>query len=74
MQSQSATTGLAKVTDAVRFLQISRTKLYDMMKSGELPFVLIGRNRRIPWAAIHYLAVHGTTESLTSEPKPSGNS
>jgi excisionase family DNA binding protein len=48
--------GLCTVPEAARFLGISRAKLYQMMDSGELPYCKLGRNRRIPWAAVKALA------------------
>ena len=46
---------LHRVADAAQFLALSRSKLYAMMDAGELPYVKIGRSRRIstrrswPW-------------------------
>jgi excisionase family DNA binding protein len=34
--------------EAARLLSISRTKVYELMASGELASVRIGRSRRIP--------------------------
>jgi excisionase family DNA binding protein len=39
--------GLMTVTEAAEYLSISRSKLYQMMDSGELPYVKLGRCRRI---------------------------
>lgn len=55
--------GLAKIADATSYLQVSRTKLYRLMRSGELPYVMIGHRRRIPWSALRSLASLGTAES-----------
>jgi excisionase family DNA binding protein len=41
--------GLAKTEDAQRFLNVSRAKLYGMMESGDLPYVKLGKSRRIRW-------------------------
>ena len=38
---------LVRVTDAARRLGISRTKLYTLMRAGEIRFVKIGRCRRV---------------------------
>jgi excisionase family DNA binding protein len=47
--------GLARIKHAQDFLQVSRSKVYLLMKSGELPSVKLGKNRRIPWAALYAL-------------------
>lgn len=49
--------GLDRVEEGARFLKISRSRLYELMSTGELPFVKIGRSRRIPHRAIVELAV-----------------
>jgi excisionase family DNA binding protein len=33
-------------------LQVGKTKVYELIKSGELPSVLIGKSRRVPVAAL----------------------
>ena len=45
--------GLVTVTEAAGFLRLSRTTIYTLMDQGTLPFVKIGRSRRIPldWVA-----------------------
>ncbi len=48
--------GLVKVVEAAQFLRISRSHLYNLMESGELPFVRLGRTRRIPRNAVVRLA------------------
>ena len=44
--------GLDRVEAAGRFLGISRSRIYELMDAGELPFVKIGRSRRIPHGAL----------------------
>jgi excisionase family DNA binding protein len=44
------TVQLLTVVDAARHLRISRSKVYELLASGELPSVRIGRNRRITMA------------------------
>ena len=54
--------GLLRISDASKFLGLSRSKLYQLMDRGELPFVKIGRARRIPRRAVIRLAseaLHG---------------
>ena len=48
--------GLLTVREAAEFLSISRSKLYEMMDNGELPFVKLGRSRRVPRRAVVELA------------------
>jgi excisionase family DNA binding protein len=40
--------GLLRVTDACTFLAIGRDKLYELMDSGELAYVMVGRDRKVP--------------------------
>ncbi len=51
--------GLLKVADAAAFLSVSRATLYTLMNLGELPFVKIGRSRRVPRRAVVELAASG---------------
>ena len=51
--------GLMKVAEAAAFLSLSRATLYTLMDRGELPFVKIGRSRRIPKRAVVELAALG---------------
>jgi excisionase family DNA binding protein len=48
--------GLLKIKDAAAFLGISVAGAYVLMGRGELPFVKIGRSRRIPRRALIELA------------------
>ena len=48
--------GLLSVNQASTFLSISRSTLYAIMDRGELPFVKLGRSRRIPRRALVELA------------------
>jgi excisionase family DNA binding protein len=48
--------GLLSVYDAAAFLSVSRSKLYEMMDQGLLPFVKLGRSRRVPRRALVELA------------------
>lgn len=43
---------LVSPAEACRALSISRTRIYELMASGQLPSVKIGRSRRIPVAAL----------------------
>jgi excisionase family DNA binding protein len=48
--------GLLSVKAAAGFLDISRSKLYELMDQGELAYVKIGKSRRIPRQALINLA------------------
>jgi excisionase family DNA binding protein len=48
--------GLERVGPAAKFLGISRSQLYLMMESGELPFVKLGKCRCVPRLALKELA------------------
>jgi excisionase family DNA binding protein len=43
---------LLDLDEAEDFLRVSRSKLYTLMSSGELPFVKLGRSRRVRMAAL----------------------
>ncbi len=47
---------------AARALDVSRSKVYDLMKCGALRFVMIGSDRRIPADEIQRIASEGATE------------
>ena len=51
--------GLLTVREAAEFLRLSRSALYRLMDRGALPFVKLGRNRRIPRRALVELAARG---------------
>ncbi len=58
--------GLLTVLQAATFLSVSRSKLYEMMDSGELCYVKVGRCRRVPRRAAVELAarcLHGEHEA-----------
>jgi excisionase family DNA binding protein len=44
--------GLCSIQEACEFLSIKKSSLYNLMKRGELPFVFVGSNRRIPRRAL----------------------
>jgi len=47
--------------NAARALDVSRSKIYDLMKNGALRFVTIGSDRRIPADEIQRIASEGAT-------------
>jgi excisionase family DNA binding protein len=48
--------GLLTSKEAVSFLRIGRSKLYLLCESGDVPFVKIGKARRIPRRALEVFA------------------
>ncbi len=44
---------LVRVEEAARILSLSRSTIYEMLESGELPSVRRGTARRIPITALH---------------------
>jgi excisionase family DNA binding protein len=54
--------GLDTIKDAAAFLRISVASLYKMMDRGELPYVKIGRSRRIPRRALVELAARNLVD------------
>ena len=44
--------GMAHITEAIAFSGLSRSKLYSMMKAGELPTRQYGRTTRISWKVL----------------------
>jgi excisionase family DNA binding protein len=44
------------VADVARFLRLSQSTVYDLMARGLLPYVKIGKSRRIPHRAVVELA------------------
>ena len=43
---------LCRVSEVARHLSISRSSLYQLMDSGKLPHVKLGRCRRIKWSDV----------------------
>jgi excisionase family DNA binding protein len=50
---------VVKPAKAAQLLDMSRTAVYDLMRSGALPSVLIGGSRRIRVADIEQLIAEG---------------
>lgn len=48
--------GLVPLAQAMAFLSVSRSTLYELMDKGVLPYAKIGRSRRIPKRALVELA------------------
>lgn len=52
---------------AAHALDISRSKVYDLMKCGALRYVMIGNDRRIPDAEIQRIASEGAPATADGE-------
>jgi excisionase family DNA binding protein len=48
--------GLDRVGEAARFLKLSVSTIYGLMDRGDLPYVKLGKSRRIPHRAVVELA------------------
>jgi excisionase family DNA binding protein len=48
--------GLVSVDEAMAFLSVSRSTLYELMDKGMLAYAKIGRSRRVPRRALVELA------------------
>ncbi|MFJ5922725.1 helix-turn-helix domain-containing protein [Kitasatospora sp. NPDC092948] len=59
----TATPAVLTVPDVMAALQLSRTKVYDLIRSNALPSFLIGRSRRI---AADDLATYITNQTRTT--------
>jgi len=58
-QQHLSTPLLVRVEEAARILSLGRSKIYELMGSGELPSVTCGKARRIPLAAlVQWVADH----------------
>lgn len=48
--------GLLSIREVIRFTQLSRSTVYALMEAGQLPYVKLGRARRVPRRALLELA------------------
>ena len=44
--------GLQPVNKVAKVLSLSRSKVYALMEAGELPYVKLGKSRRVRWADV----------------------
>jgi excisionase family DNA binding protein len=54
-QATSPLPALATVPEVARYLSLSRSKVYQLMDGGRLPYVKLGRCRRVRWADVEAL-------------------
>lgn len=59
--------GLQTVQAVARFLSLSRSKVYQLMERGDLPYVKIGKSRRLRWSDVLRL-VDDSVVSRSTEP------
>jgi excisionase family DNA binding protein len=52
-----------KVNAAAAALDISRSKLYELMRQGEVAYVWIGTDRRIPYSEILRVSTTGVASA-----------
>ena len=50
--SELVKNGFVSIVFSAKFLNLSRTSVYALMDSGDLPYAKFGRARRIPHAAL----------------------
>lgn len=43
---------LQTVTTVAKYLSLSRSKVYQLMEAGSLPYVKIGKSRRLRWSDV----------------------
>jgi len=49
--------GLERISEVARFLGMSRSHIYRLIREGVLPSVKIGKSRRVPVRAVRDLAL-----------------
>ena len=52
---QAVRKALATVPEVADYLHVSRAKVYLIMESGDLPYVKIGKSRRVRWEDVDRL-------------------
>jgi excisionase family DNA binding protein len=55
MYSDPASAPLATVADVAAYMAVSRSKVYQLMETGELPYIKLGKCRRIFWTDVQAL-------------------
>ena len=57
-----------KVMKVAELLGISRAQVYKLMEAGELPYVKIGKSRRVRLDAVRDLIARNTTQGEAATP------
>lgn len=60
MEPQNKVQRLVRVSETAEQLSLSRSKIYQMMDTGELAYVKFGKARRIPVEEIDRLVLRNT--------------
>jgi excisionase family DNA binding protein len=55
-ESELVRDGLDRVPDVARFLKVCVAQVYRLMEAGDLPYVKLGKSRRVPHRAVVELA------------------
>lgn len=58
--SETRERGLHPVAAVAEFLSLSRSKVYTLMDSGQLPYVKLGKSRRVRWSDVQRLIDENT--------------
>jgi len=53
VQNTTQQQGLATVDDAMKFLSIGRTKLYELVNAGHIERIKLGGASRFTWRSLH---------------------
>ena len=61
MSTTTRSEGLATITDVGKFLNVSRPTVYRLMNAKVLPYVKLGRSRRIKWDDVDRIIDENTT-------------
>lgn len=60
MATDTRPTALCTVREAAKVLSVSRSKVYQLMDSGSLPYVKFGKSRRLKFADVERLIEQNT--------------
>ena len=58
-----------RVSEAARLLDISRSKAYELIRTGKLPSIIVGKTVRVPVDALEALVRSQTTRQEEIEKK-----
>ena len=61
---------LCPIGEVARYLSLSRSKVYQMMDAGELPYVKLGKSRRVRWQDVLQLVTRNTVVRGNEEGQP----
>ncbi|HVL83209.1 MAG TPA: helix-turn-helix domain-containing protein [Pseudonocardia sp.] len=66
MIRQATTPLLLTAEEAAELLHIGRSKVYDLIRNGDLRSIKIGRLRRVPLDAVHEFAAQPSPEGVVA--------